>query len=91
MRHLSGEGAPGMCVDEAASRGHEFEIGIRFRRMMEERIARLETNAASDEATVEQLENRDHIRRQLRLVAAQRDEAERVRRFLNQCGVRALG
>jgi len=79
-----------MCVDEAASRGHEFEIGIRFRRMMEERIARLERNATGDEAMVERLENGDHIRRQLRLVAAQREEAQRVRRFLDQCRIRAV-
>lgn len=79
-----------MCVDEASSRGHEFEIGIRFRRMMEERIVRLESNASGDEAMVDRLENGDHIRRQLRLVAAQREEALRVRRFLDQCRIRAV-
>ena len=58
-----------MCGREATSRAHEFEISIRFRRMMEERIARLEADAASDEAMLEHLEAEDQIRRQMRLVA----------------------
>jgi hypothetical protein len=35
------------------------------------------------------LENSDHVRRQLRLVAAQRSEAERMRRFLDNSRIRA--
>lgn len=79
-----------MCVDEAAFRPHEFEIGVRFRRMVELRIARLESDAASDEAMLQHLENEDHVRRQIRLIAVQRDEAVRMRRFLDQCRLRPL-
>lgn len=79
-----------MCVDGAGSRAHEFAIGATFRRMVELRIARLELDAASDEAMLPHLENEDHIRRQVRLVAVQRDEAVRMRRFLDQCRLRHL-
>jgi hypothetical protein len=59
-----------------------FEISPRFRHSIEERIARLENNAAQDEACVAALENADHIRRQMRLVSMQRSEALRMRIFL---------
>jgi hypothetical protein len=76
------------CDDaEQAFRDH-LEISIRFRRTIEERIARLESDAASDQALTSCLEHPDHIRRQLRLVTAQRDEAARMRRFLNQSRTR---
>lgn len=65
-----------------------FEISPRFRHSVEERIARLEKNAALDEAQVAQLENGDHIRRQMRLVAAQRAEALRMRLFLDRASTR---
>jgi len=68
---------------------HEFEIGARFRSMMEDRIARLEWDAARDDATLSLLENPDHIRRHLKLIAAQREEAMRIRRFLEHSGTRA--
>ena len=74
-----------ICDDETA---HEFEIGARFRRLMEKRLARLEADATSDEAMLWQLENSDHIRRHLRLIAVQREEADRIRRFLEQSGTR---
>ena len=77
-----------MCSGKAGSIVHEFEIGSRFRRMMEERIARLELDAANDEAMLEHLENEDHIRRQMTLVAMQRQDAIRMRRFLDQSGTR---
>jgi hypothetical protein len=66
----------------------DIEIGAQFRRMMEGRIARLESDAAHDEAMLPRLENDDHIRRQMRLVAAQREMAMRIRRFLDQPGNR---
>ena len=61
-----------------------FEISPRFRRTIEERIARLEQDAEQDEAQVALLENCDHIRRQMRLVATERAEALRMRLFLDR-------
>ena len=65
-----------------------IEISPRFRRSFEERIARLERDADFDEAELARLEDSDHIRRQLRLVAAQRAEALRMRIFLDRSGTR---
>ena len=65
-----------------------FEISPRFRRTLEERIARLERDAIQDEAQVALLENGDHIRRQKRLVAMQRSEALRMRLFLDRAQTR---
>ena len=65
-----------------------FEISPRFRKTVEERIERLERDAHHDEAQMERLEDIDHIRRQLRLVAAQRAEALRVRIFLDRAKTR---
>ena len=61
-----------------------FEISPRFRLTVEERIARLERGAAYDEAQLDRLDDIDHIRRQMRLVAAQRSEALRMRVFLDR-------
>ena len=69
-----------MITNVAANEG--FEISPRFRRMVEERIARLERDAEHDEALVAELADRDHARRQMRLVAMQRSEALRMRLFL---------
>jgi hypothetical protein len=65
-----------------------YEISPRFQRTVEERIARLERDAASDEAFAGQLEDCDHIRRQMRLVAVQRAEALRMRLFLDRARAR---
>lgn len=65
-----------------------FEISPRFRRTVEERITRLERDAAADEAQIENLNDLDHIRRQMRLVAVQRSEAQRMRSFLERSGTR---
>ncbi len=65
-----------------------YEISPRFRQTVEERIARLEQDAASDEAMVAQLEDPDHIRRQMRLVVAQRAEALRLHIFLDRARTR---
>jgi len=65
-----------------------FEISPRFRQTVEERIARLERDAAHDEAQLDRLDDIDHIRRQMRLVAAQRAEALRMRIFLDRARTR---
>ena len=65
-----------------------FEISTRFRHIIEDRIARLEADAALDEATLIRLENQEHIRRQLRLVAVQREEACCMRNFLEHSSTR---
>lgn len=65
-----------------------FEISPRFRRTIEERIERLERDADRDEAQVSRLASPDHIRRQIRLVAAQRAEAVRMRIFLDRARTR---
>jgi len=65
-----------------------YEISPRFRQTVEERVARLERDAAQDEANVMQLDDPDHIRRQMRLVAAQRTEALRMRIFLDRARTR---
>ena len=65
-----------------------YEISTRFRAMLEQRIERLERDAKSDEAEVTALEDIDHIRRQMRLVAVQRAEALRMRLFLDRATTR---
>lgn len=77
-----------MWDHESAATAHVLEIGARFRCLMEERIARLETDAANDEAMIDRLENENHIRRQMHLVAVQRQDALRMRRFLDRSGTR---
>ena len=73
----------------AASDG--FEISPRFRQSVEERIARLEKDAVSDEAVAATLIDGDHIRRQMRLVAVERAEALRMRLFLERTRTRLPG
>lgn len=65
-----------------------FEISPRFRRTLESRIAILEANADHDESCISSLDSADHIRRQIRLVAAQRAEALRMRLFLDRARTR---
>jgi hypothetical protein len=65
-----------------------YEISPRFRRTIEERIERLEKDAEFDEAQVALLEDGDHIRRHMRLVALQRGEALRMRLFLDRAKTR---
>ena len=60
-----------------------YEISPRFHQSLEERIARLERDAAEDERMMANLEDEDHIRRHLRLIAVQRAEALRMRLFLD--------
>jgi len=65
-----------------------FEISPRFRQTIEDRVARLEKDANWDEEQIASLDSVDHIRRQLRLVAAQRAEALRMRLFLDRSKTR---
>lgn len=65
-----------------------FEISPRFRKTIEERIARLERDAEFDEVQVAALLDGDHIRRHMRLVAMQRAEALRMRLFLDRAKTR---
>lgn len=68
--------------------GDTFDISARFRRMVEARIARLDRDADRDELNLTYLEHPEHISRHMRLVAAQRAEARRMRLFLERCRVR---
>jgi len=77
---------PAMLNDSALEDG--FEISPRFRQTLEDRVTRLERDADYDEAQLSRLENRDHIRRQMRLVAVQRAEALRMRLFLDRTKTR---
>ena len=78
-----------MAVEDAGPDTREgFEISARFRRLIEDRIERLEQDADSDEAQIPRLQNHDHIRRQKRLVAVQRAEARRMRHFVDSSGTR---
>jgi hypothetical protein len=65
-----------------------FEIGIRFRQSLEERIVRMERDAAWDEQMLAALTDEDHLRRHRRLVAVQRAEALRMRLFLDRSRAR---
>jgi hypothetical protein len=78
-----------MPVEDAGSSTREgLEISSRFRRLVEERIERLEKDADRDEAQLAVLRNGDHIRRHMRLVAVQRAEAQRMRQFIDSSGTR---
>lgn len=77
-----------MTIDCAAH--DSYEISPRFRNMIEERIVRLEQDAARDEAEVKNLDDIDHIRRQLRLAAVERAEALRMRLFLDRARTRVV-
>lgn len=65
-----------------------FEISPRFRKTIEDRVARLEMDAELDEAQVARLEDDGHICRQMRLVAAERAEILRLRIFLDRAKTR---
>ena len=75
-----------MLTNCAVSDG--FEISPRFRQTIEERVARLEKDAEFDEMQVANLNDGDHIRRHMRLVAIQRAEALRMRLFLDRAKTR---
>jgi hypothetical protein len=71
------------CADQES-----FAISPRFRKTIEDRIARLEKDADHDEAQLRVLVHADHLRRHKRLVAVQREEALRMRLFLERTGTR---
>ena len=75
-------------MDPALLPPEGIEISPRFRRSIEDRIARLESGADYDEAQLSFLSDPDHLRRQVRLVATQRTEALRMRLFLDRTGTR---
>jgi hypothetical protein len=75
-----------MITTHTGSEG--FEISPRFRRSIEERIARLQQDADHDERDLDRLTDDDHILRHMRLVGAQRAEAERMKSFLDRCRIR---
>lgn len=78
-----------MPVEDAGPDTREgLEISSRFRRLIEERIERLEQDADRDEAQLAVLRHGDHIRRHMRLVAVQRAEARRMRQFIQSSGTR---
>jgi ribosome-associated translation inhibitor RaiA len=68
--------------------GEGFEISPKFRKTIEERIARLERDADFDEQQVAFLIDGDHIQRHMRMVAAERAEAYRMRLFLERAKTR---
>lgn len=78
----------GFAVSFDSAADASFEISPRFRKTLEERVARLERDADGDEAAIAGLENPDHIRRQMRLVAVERAEALRMRFFLDRAKTR---
>jgi ribosome-associated translation inhibitor RaiA len=75
-------------MNTEARAGETFEISSRFRKSVEERIARLERDADWDEQTLAMLDHEDHARRHLRLVVVQRTEALRMRLFLDRSRTR---
>jgi hypothetical protein len=74
-------------MNAESSSVENFAIGIRFRQALEERIVRLERDAAWDEQMLAALTDEDHLRRHRRLVAVQRTEALRMRLFLDRSRV----
>jgi hypothetical protein len=85
LRNFSFE-VPAMITNCVADQG--FEISPRFRRTLEQRIARLERDAEIDEFHAGALTDGDHVRRHMRLVVVQRSEALRMRLFLDRANVR---
>lgn len=77
-------------MDTSSNSYDSIEIGPRFRQSIAERISRLERDANADEQVLSSLTCEDHIRRHRRLVAIQRNEALRMRLFLERSKVRAV-
>ncbi len=65
-----------------------MEISPRFRKTVEDRIAGLERDAATDELNLVHLHHEDHLRRHRKLIAMQRAEALRMRLFLDRARTR---
>ncbi len=75
-------------MNTESSAVENLEISLRFRQSLEERIVRLERDAAWDEQMLASLTDEDHLRRHRRLVAVQRAEALRMRLFLDRSRAR---
>jgi hypothetical protein len=65
-----------------------YEIGARFRKLLEDRIERLESDADADELALAAIVHADHQRRHQRLIQVERAEALRLRIFLDKTRVR---
>jgi hypothetical protein len=65
-----------------------YEIGLGFYRALQAKALLLEVNALRDELAALAMDNPGQLGRQMRLVQAQRDEAERLRDFLARSTVR---
>jgi hypothetical protein len=65
-----------------------YEISLRFRQSVQDRIDRLEEDADRDELLVSSLLSEDHRSRQLKLIEAQRREAHRMRELLSYTRLR---
>jgi hypothetical protein len=65
-----------------------YTISAHFYRALHEDMMRLEANADKDQEFAATLEHPDHLRRQNRLVRAQRERAELLYRFLSGARLR---
>jgi len=65
-----------------------YEISQRLHRAIHAKALMLEVDALRDELVAHSIDNPDQLRRQRLLIQAQRDEAERLRDFLNRTSVR---
>ena len=61
-----------------------YHISQRLHCAIQSKALVLEVDALRDELAACSIENADHLRRQRLLIQAQRDEAERMRDFLDQ-------
>ena len=65
-----------------------YQISQRLHRAIQTKALTLEVDALRDELVAHAIDNPDQLRRQRLLIQAQRDEAERLRDFLNRTSVR---
>lgn len=65
-----------------------YEISARFYHALQAKALTLEEGAQKDEVFASTLGNPGHLRRQHRLIQAQRDQAKRVRSFLAAARIR---
>ncbi len=65
-----------------------YQISQRLHRAIQTKALTLEVDALRDELMAHAIDNPDQLRRQRLLIQAQRDEADRLRDFLNRTSVR---
>lgn len=65
-----------------------YQISHRLHRAIQTKALTLEVDALRDELVAHAIDHPDQLRRQRLLIQAQRDEAERLRDFLNRTSVR---